>query len=292
MRSIGGTEIRSTTILAVRHKGSVVMAGDGQVTLGQSVMKRSARKVRRLHGGRILAGFAGASADAFTLFDKFEGKLEQHGGNLTRAAVELAKDWRTDRILRRLEALLLAASRDALLIISGSGDIIEPDEPVTAIGSGGSYALAAARALMAHSDLPPRAIAEEAMKIAASICIYTNDQIAVEDAVRDDPGGVHPRLVREVPAESLGSDGHGDDLHVRGGDDELAAVALVEDLARAQRFDAHAHEGAGEQRVGKNAIEIVRERGIRKGRLLRDAPEPGNRQADRESQDKDRAHAG
>jgi ATP-dependent HslUV protease subunit HslV len=181
MRSIGGTEIRSTTILAVRHKGSVVMAGDGQVTLGQSVMKRSARKVRRLHGGRILAGFAGASADAFTLFDKFEGKLEQHSGNLTRAAVELAKDWRTDRILRRLEALLLAASRDALLIISGSGDIIEPDEPVTAIGSGGSYALAAARALMAHSDLPPRAIAEEAMKIAASICIYTNDQIVIEE---------------------------------------------------------------------------------------------------------------
>jgi ATP-dependent HslUV protease subunit HslV len=181
MRSTGGIEIRSTTILAVRHKGSVVMAGDGQVTLGQAVMKRSARKVRRLHGGRILAGFAGASADAFTLFDKFEGKLEQHGGNLTRAAVELAKDWRTDRILRRLEALLLAASRDALLVISGSGDIIEPDEPVTAIGSGGSFALAAARALMAHSDLPPRAIAEEAMKIAASICIYTNDQIVIEE---------------------------------------------------------------------------------------------------------------
>jgi ATP-dependent HslUV protease, peptidase subunit HslV len=173
-------EIRSTTILAIRHRDTVVMAGDGQVTLGTSVMKRGARKVRRLHGGRVLAGFAGASADAFTLFDKFEGKLEQHNGNLTRAAVELAKDWRTDRVLRRLEALLLAASRDALLVISGSGDIIEPDEPVTAIGSGGSFALAAARALMAHSDLPPRRIAEEAMKIAASICIYTNDQIVVE----------------------------------------------------------------------------------------------------------------
>ena len=176
-------EIRSTTILAVRHRGAVVMAGDGQVTLGQSVMKHSARKVRRLHGNRILAGFAGASADAFTLFDKFEGKLEQHNGNLTRAAVELAKDWRTDRVLRRLEALLLAASRDALLIISGSGDIIEPDDPVTAIGSGGPYALAAARALMAHSELSPRAIAEEALKIAAAICIYTNDQITIEELV-------------------------------------------------------------------------------------------------------------
>ena len=177
---MAGSDIRSTTILALRHRGAIVMAGDGQVTLGQAVMKRGARKVRRLHGGRILAGFAGASADAFTLFDKFEAKLDQHNGNLTRAAVELAKDWRTDRILRRLEALLLTASRDALLVISGSGDIIEPDEPVTAIGSGGPYALAAARALMAHSELAPRAIAEEAMKIAASICIYTNDQVVIE----------------------------------------------------------------------------------------------------------------
>ena len=172
--------IRSTTILALRHNGATVMAGDGQVTLGQSVMKRGARKVRRLHGGKVLAGFAGASADAFTLFDKFEAKLDQHRGNLTRAAVELAKDWRTDRMLRRLEALLLAANREALLVISGSGDIIEPDEPVTAIGSGGPYALAAARALIAHSDLTPQAIAEEALKIAASICIYTNEQITVE----------------------------------------------------------------------------------------------------------------
>ena len=173
--------IRSTTILALRHGGIVVMAGDGQVTLGQSVMKHGARKVRRLHGGDILAGFAGATADAFTLFDKFEGKLDQHRGNLTRAAVELAKDWRTDRVLRRLEALLVAASRESLLVISGSGDIIEPDDPVTAIGSGGTYALAAARALMAHSQLGARAIAEEAMKIAASLCIYTNDQIIVEE---------------------------------------------------------------------------------------------------------------
>jgi ATP-dependent HslUV protease subunit HslV len=156
------------------------MAGDGQVTLGQSVMKHGARKVRRLHGGKVLAGFAGASADAFTLFDKFEAKLDQHQGNLTRAAVELAKEWRTDRMLRRLEALLLTANADTLLIISGSGDVIEPDEPVTAIGSGGPFALAAARALIAHSPLEPRAIASEAMKIAASLCIYTNDQIVIE----------------------------------------------------------------------------------------------------------------
>lgn len=172
---------RSTTILALRHQGIVVMAGDGQVSLGNSIMKRSARKVRRLHDGKILAGFAGASADAFTLFDKFEGKLEQYNGNLTRAAVELAKDWRTDRVLRRLEALLLAASRDSLLVLSGSGDIIEPDEPAIAIGSGGNYALAAARAMIAHSNLTPRAIAEEAMRIAASICVFTNDELVVEE---------------------------------------------------------------------------------------------------------------
>jgi ATP-dependent HslUV protease subunit HslV len=172
--------IRSTTILALRHQGRVVMAGDGQVTLGQAVMKRGARKVRRLHDGRVLAGFAGASADAFTLFDKFEAKLDQHQGNLTRAAVELAKDWRSDRVLRRLEALLLAASAETLLVISGSGDIIEPDEPVTAIGSGGSFALAAARALIKHSALPAETIAREAMLIAASLCIYTNEEIVVE----------------------------------------------------------------------------------------------------------------
>jgi len=173
--------IRSTTVLALRHRGVVVMAGDGQVTVGQSVMKRGARKVRLLHNGAVLAGFAGASADAFTLFDKFDAKLDQHGGNLTRAAVELAKDWRTDRVLRRLEAMLLVAGRETLLLISGSGDVIEPDEPVIAIGSGGSYALAAARALMAHSELDARHIAEEAMKIAASICIYTNSEITVEE---------------------------------------------------------------------------------------------------------------
>jgi len=157
------------------------MAGDGQVTLGDAVMKQGARKVRRLHHGSVLAGFAGASADAFTLFDKFEGKLEQHNGNLTRAAVELARDWRTDRVLRRLEAFLVAADREGLFVISGGGDVVEPDEPVIAIGSGGNYALAAARALMAHSDLEGRRIAEEAMRIAASICVYTNDRITVEE---------------------------------------------------------------------------------------------------------------
>lgn len=176
-----GGRVRSTTILALRHQGRVVMAGDGQVTLGDTIMKRSARKVRTLHGGRILAGFAGASADAFTLFDKFESKLDQFNGNLTRAAVELAKDWRTDRILRRLEALLLAASRETLLVLSGSGDVIEPDEPVIGIGSGGNYAAAAARALMAHSQLDARSIAEEAMRIAASICVYSNDRLVVEE---------------------------------------------------------------------------------------------------------------
>ena len=174
-------DFHATTILALRHQGRVVMAGDGQVSLGTTVMKHKARKVRRLHGGNVLAGFAGASADAFTLFDKFEAKLDQYNGNLTRAAVELAKDWRTDRVLRRLEALLLAADRQSLLVLSGSGDIIEPDEPVIAIGSGGNYALAAARALIAHSALEPRAIAEESMRIAASICVYTNDQIVVEE---------------------------------------------------------------------------------------------------------------
>ena len=175
------SRFHGTTILALRHGDSVVMAGDGQVSLGNSVMKHKARKVRRLHGGNVLAGFAGASADAFTLFDKFEAKLEQYHGNLTRAAVELAKDWRTDRILRRLEALLLAADRQGLLVLSGSGDIIEPDDPVIAIGSGGNYALAAARALIAHSTLDARAIAEESMRVAASLCVYTNDQITIEE---------------------------------------------------------------------------------------------------------------
>jgi ATP-dependent HslUV protease subunit HslV len=173
--------LSSTTILAIRHRGSVVMASDGQVTLGNAIMKHGARKVRRLHDGKVLAGFAGASADAFTLFDRFESKLEQFNGNLVRAAVELAKDWRTDRLLRRLEALLIAADHEGVLVLSGSGDIIEPDEPVIAIGSGGNYALAAARALIKHSNLGARAIAEEAMRIAASICVFTNDRLVIEE---------------------------------------------------------------------------------------------------------------
>ncbi|MFI5365614.1 MAG: ATP-dependent protease subunit HslV [Candidatus Binatia bacterium] len=173
--------IRSTTILALRHNGKVVMAGDGQVSFGNTVMKRSARKVRRIYNGKVIAGFAGASADAFTLFDKFEKQLEQHNGNLRRAAVELAKDWRTDRVLRRLEALLIAADRDALLVLSVSGDIIEPDDNVIAIGSGGNYALAAARVLMKHTQLDARTIAEESMRQAADICIYTNDQLVIEE---------------------------------------------------------------------------------------------------------------
>jgi ATP-dependent HslUV protease subunit HslV len=157
------------------------MAGDGQVTLEHTVMKHTARKVRRIYQDRVLAGFAGATADAFTLFAKFEEKLEQYNGNLLRAAVELAKDWRTDRILRRLEALLIIADQEHSLVISGNGDVIEPDDGVTAIGSGGPYARAAAKALTLFSDLDARAIAEEAMKIAASICIYTNDRILIEE---------------------------------------------------------------------------------------------------------------
>ncbi len=174
-------EIRSTTILVLRKGDRVVMAGDGQVTMGSAVMKHGARKVRRLHNDAILAGFAGATADAFTLFDKFEAKLQQFNGNLTRAAVELSKDWRTDRVLRRLEALLVTASRDTILVLSGSGDVIEPDEPAIAIGSGGNFALAAARALIAHTDLDARSIAEESMRIAASLCVYTNDTLVIEE---------------------------------------------------------------------------------------------------------------
>jgi len=169
-----------TTILALRHRGLTVMAGDGQVSLGPTVVKTQARKVRRLYRDSILAGFAGATADAFTLFERFERQLDQHQGNLRRAAVELAKDWRTDRLLRRLEALLLVADRETILMLSGSGDVIEPDEPVVGIGSGGQYAAAAARALMKHSELCPADIAQEAMRIAASICVYTNDSIVLE----------------------------------------------------------------------------------------------------------------
>lgn len=177
----GQPVIRGTTIVALRHGDKVVVAGDGQVSFGNTIMKRGARKVRRLHNGKVIAGFAGASADAFTLFDKFEKQLEQHSGNLRRAAVELAKDWRTDRVLRRLEALLIAADRETLLVLSGSGDIIEPDDNVIAIGSGGNFALAAARVLMKHTQLDARTIAEEAMLVAASICIYTNDQLTIEE---------------------------------------------------------------------------------------------------------------
>jgi len=170
-----------TTILALRHGGKVVVVGDGQVSLGQTVMKHSARKVRKLHHDKVIAGFAGATADAFTLFEKFEAKLEQYNGNLKRASVELAKDWRTDRVLRRLEALLIVADTDDLLVISGSGDVVEPDDGVIAIGSGGNFALAAARVLIKHSQLDAHAIAAEAMRTAAGICVYTNDQLTFEE---------------------------------------------------------------------------------------------------------------
>jgi len=173
--------IRGTTIVAVRHKGKVTVAGDGQVTLDTTIMKHGARKVRRLYNNKVIVGFAGATADAFTLFDRFDQKLEQHSGNLLRAAVELTKDWRTDRILRHLEALMIAVSKKHFLIISGNGDVIESDDDVMAIGSGGPYALAAARALMKYSDLSATEIASEAMKIASDICIYTNDKVTVEE---------------------------------------------------------------------------------------------------------------
>jgi ATP-dependent HslUV protease subunit HslV len=175
------TKMHGTTVLSVRHKGKVVMAGDGQVTLEHTIMKHTAKKVRKIYHDKVLGGFAGATADAFTLFSKFEEKLEQYHGNLLRAAVELAKDWRTDRILRRLEALLMIADAEHSLVISGNGDVIEPDDGVCAIGSGGPYAHAAAKALTLHSDLDARNIVIEAMKIAASICIYTNDQTVIEE---------------------------------------------------------------------------------------------------------------
>jgi ATP-dependent HslUV protease subunit HslV len=173
--------IRSTTVLCVRRDGKVVMAGDGQVTLGDNVIKHSARKIRRLYQDKILAGFAGSTADAFSLFARFESKLEQYHGNLGRAAVELAKDWRTDKTLRQLEALLLVADQNQTFLISGQGDVIEPDSGIAAIGSGGSYATAAATALFEQTQLPARQIAEEAMKIAGKICIYTNDRTTIEE---------------------------------------------------------------------------------------------------------------
>lgn len=174
---------QATTIVAVKHKGSVALAGDGQVTMGNTIMKHGAKKVRRIHNNQVLAGFAGAAADAFTLFEKFEGKLEEFHGNLKRAAVELAKEWRTDKMLRKLEALLLVADKETLLVISGTGDVIEPDKGISAIGSGGSYAQAAAIALVEHSDLSAKEIASKALEIAGSICIYTNKQITVEELI-------------------------------------------------------------------------------------------------------------
>jgi ATP-dependent HslUV protease subunit HslV len=173
--------VRSTTVLSVRRNGKVVMAGDGQVTLGEGVVKHTARKIRRLYQDKILAGFAGSTADAFALFSRFESKLEQYHGNLGRAAVELAKDWRTDKMLRQLEALLLVADAGQTFLISGRGDVIEPDDAVAAVGSGGPYALAAAEALMQHTELPARKIAEEAMRIAGKMCIYTNDKVTIEE---------------------------------------------------------------------------------------------------------------
>lgn len=172
----------ATTIVAVKRGDHVAMAGDGQVTMGQAtVMKHKARKVRRLFHGQVLAGFAGSVADAFTLFDKFEQRLEEYHGNLQRAAVELAKEWRMDKALRNLEALLIVADKQSLLLLSGSGEVIEPDDGILAIGSGGNYALAAARALVKHTELEPGQLVREAMEVAASICVYTNDQIIVEE---------------------------------------------------------------------------------------------------------------
>jgi ATP-dependent HslUV protease, peptidase subunit HslV len=176
----GDGRVRATTVVCVRHRGAVALGGDGQVSIGQTVVKASAKKVRKVYHGRVLAGFAGAAADAFTLFARFEAKLEEHRGNLARAAVEMAKDWRMDRVLRRLEALLALADRDSAFIVSGTGDVIEPDDGLIGIGSGGPYALAAARALCRHTDLDARAIATESLRIAASICVYTNEQITVE----------------------------------------------------------------------------------------------------------------
>jgi ATP-dependent HslUV protease, peptidase subunit HslV len=172
--------MHATTVLAVRHGDQAVMASDGQVTFGDTVVKQTARKIRRLYNDRVLAGFAGSAADSFALFSRFESKLEQYRGNLERSAVELAKDWRTDRLLRRLEAMLIVMDTRAMYLLSGNGDLIEPDDGIVAIGSGGAYALAAAKALARHTTLDARAIAEQAMQIAAAICIYTNDSLTIE----------------------------------------------------------------------------------------------------------------
>jgi ATP-dependent HslUV protease subunit HslV len=173
--------IRSTTVIGLTYNGKTVIGSDGQVTVGATVMKHRAKKIRRLYNGKVLAGFAGAAADAFTLFTRFEDNLEKYRGNLERAAVELAKDWRTDKYLRQLEALLAVLDGTTSLVISGTGEIIEPDDGILAIGSGGSYALAAARMLIKHSDLPARSIVEESLRVAADICIYTNDNISIEE---------------------------------------------------------------------------------------------------------------
>ena len=173
--------IHATTIVSVRKGGKVVVAGDGQVTVGQTIMKASAKKVRRMAEGKIVAGFAGSAADGIALFDRLEAKIKESAGNLARAAVELAKDWRTDRALRRLEAMIVVADREKTFLLTGSGDVIEPEEGLIAIGSGGAYALAAARALLRHTDLEARRIAEEALRIAGEICVYTNDKITVEE---------------------------------------------------------------------------------------------------------------
>jgi ATP-dependent HslUV protease subunit HslV len=172
---------KATTIICVRRNSKVAMAGDGQVTLGETVLKQSANKIRRLYDGVVLAGFAGATSDAFALFARFEAKLEEYRGNLPRAAIELAKDWRMDRALRRLEALLIVADKDDSFIISGTGDVVEPDDGIIAIGSGGPYAMAAARALLAHTKLPAKEIAAQAMKISADICVFTNQHITIEE---------------------------------------------------------------------------------------------------------------
>ncbi len=173
--------IKSTTVICIRHKGEIAMAGDGQVSIGQTILKHSARKIRRLYKDKVLAGFAGATSDAFALFSRFEAKLEEYRGNLSRAAIELAKDWRMDKALRQLEALLIVADKESSFLISGNGDVVEPDDGIVAIGSGGPYALAAARALIKYTDLSAREIALEAMKISAGICVYTNDFIIVEE---------------------------------------------------------------------------------------------------------------
>jgi ATP-dependent HslUV protease subunit HslV len=180
-QSLDGPMIRSTTVICIRREGKVAMAGDGQVTLGETIIKQGAKKIRRLYNGQILAGFAGSTADAFALFSRFESKLEEFRGNLARAAVELAKDWRTDRALRHLQALLIVADKEKTFLLSGNGDLIEPDDGIAAIGSGGPLAMSAARALMKHSSLSARDMASEAMGIAGNICIYTNLSILVEE---------------------------------------------------------------------------------------------------------------